>query len=193
MKSTIIWIVICVLTLLCGFQLGFMISGKKYEKKLDEVINIYTTDDETAEYTPSFHEGLQLDSTNCKIYDIHGNDIAVGTLSAPKNICARFSATGCRPCIDTLTESLKAFSKSNPDWHINLLIDNIALRDIYVLSKEYGPSFSLYSTDDTNIDLGSSISPIIFCLSPDKKIYRHFTCAPDAPERTKAYVESIIY
>lgn len=187
MKNALVQVLIYALLLLAGYQLGRYLTKKHYEKQIDEIVTIYTGEDKS-DIVYGAAEGLELNSENAVIVDVEGNNADISVLSAPKNLCARFSATGCRPCIDTMTSALQAFAAENPDWHINLLIDNIPLRDMYVLSKEFGKSFSLYSADRVSAELGNEVSPVIFRVSPEGRVFRHFTCSPDAPERTRAYV-----
>lgn len=189
MKKYIITGLSCILIASATFFIGRISAQKQYEKKIDDIINIYTGDSFGPDETN--YDGLILSAENTDIADVYGQNTDISDLGGSKKVCARFSATGCRPCIDTLTEALLAFAEKNPDWHINLLIDNILQRDMYVLSKEFGPSFSLYSTGPAMADTGSDITPVVFRLTEDGKIFRHFTCNPDKPERTQNYTESI--
>ncbi len=189
MKRHILSYIVCILIASTAFFIGRISTQKQYEKKIDEIINIYTGD--SVEPEVSNYDVTVLSSENADIADVYGKQTDILSIAGPKKVFARFSATGCRPCIDTLTDALLKFSAENPDWHINLLIDNILQRDMYVLSKEFGPSFSLYSTGSAMADTGSDISPVMFRLTEDGKIFRHFTCSPDHPERTLNYTECI--
>lgn len=189
MKKYIIPGLTYILIASAAFFIGRISVQKQYEKKIDDIINIYAGD--ALETDETIYDGQTLSTENTDIADVYGHTADIHNLSGDKNVCARFSATGCRPCIDTLTETLLEFAQSNPEWRINILIDNILQRDLYVLSKELGPSFSLYSTGPAMADTGSDISPVVFRLTEDGKIFRHFTCSPNKPERTRNYIESI--
>ncbi len=187
MKKNITTILICVLMAVAAFYIGRISLQKHYERKIEEIVNIYYDKSDESDVAPDY-DGKIVAIDLC---DVYGKKVDIDSISGKRNVCARFSATGCRPCIDTLTDALQAFVESNPDWHVNLLIDNIYQRDMYVLSKEFGPSFSLYSTGASMGDTGSDISPVMFRVTPEGKIFRHFICSPDYPERTYDYVSTI--
>lgn len=192
MKNALIQIGIILLAALCGYQADNIITEKEYNKKIEEIITIYT-DDEAEQPATNYvnvYEGMDIAENSGFITDANGKSYNLQTLSGPKTICARFSANGCRPCIDTLTEALKDFASANPDWRINLLIDNVPLRDLFVMSKEFGSGFTLYSAANMPY-IGNETNPVMFRVSQDGKIYRHFTCASDMPERTRTYVRLI--
>lgn len=193
MKKNLFYSIIAVLLCSAAFCIGCVYTTQKYKKEVEGIINMYASDEyeDAMQMQEKIYDGLILDNNNMPISDTRGNEIDISTLGGSKSIIARFSATGCPPCINTLLESLQTFAEKNPTWHINLLIDNIALRDLFVMSKEYGPSFSLYSTTESAVDTGSSISPVVFRITPEGKIFRHFTCNPNYPEYTFNYAESI--
>lgn len=187
MKKFLIQAASIILLLFAGYQIGHLVSKKQFNKELDDIVNIYA--EETTE--DDYIDGLVLTRNNADISDAEGKRVDISRLAAANNVCARFSASGCRPCIETLTNALQDFTITHPDWHVNLLIDNIPLRDLYVLSKEFGKSFSLYSADNISADLGSQTSPVVFRITPDGTVYRHFKCDPEHPDRTINYVASI--
>lgn len=189
MKKSIITIIIAVLFLFAGYQIGHVVSKKKFDKELEEIATLYSEDIDATE--DKYFDGINLNAENADIVDATGKHIDIRELGKPKNICTRFSATGCRPCIDTLTSSLQTFVMEHPQWHVNMIIDDIPLRDLYVLSKEFGPNFSLYSAANVTAELNDGPSPAVFRLSPEGTVYRHFACNPQYPERTKIYVSAI--
>ena len=195
MKNLILQLLIILCALLLGYQGGKMLTQKECNKRIDEIVTLYTSDDddESGKSAVNLFEGMVLSDSCGYLVNAANEKVNIKSLPTAKNVFARYSATGCRPCIETLLGTLRTFADQNPDWHVNLLIDNIPLRDLYVLSKEFGSNFTLYSTENFNVGLGSEVSPVMFRISPSGRIYRHFTCVSDMPELTRAYVESITY
>ena len=176
------------LVALAAFQIGRISAKKDCERRIDEVVAIYSA--EEADAVTSFDK-VVLAPDSAVLLSPTGEKIPLRVLASPRNVTARYSATGCPLCIDVLLEELRKFTTTHPEWHINLLIDNMPPRDLYVFSKEFDSSFSLYSADALSVDLGSDISPVVFRVDKDGGVYRHFTCSSDAPELTERYVATI--
>lgn len=194
MKTTVLKVIICLLLMLAAFQLGYLLAKQRYVKEINSIVEMYAGEVPEEEPVAFVNqcEGLLLDSASFDIRDVNGAVVDYKDLAGDKSLCARFSASGCRPCTDNLIANLKEFAHVHPDWHINLLIDGMPLRDMYVYSKEFGPTFSLYSADNIRHDFGSRVSPVIFRVNREGRLYRHFTCSPGAPERTAAYMSSVL-
>ena len=193
MKKTLVYTAVGILIFILGYQTGHFVTKKNCDRKLEEVVNIYTSSDISAEdndgTSGSIFDGLDISGDT--LLDCTGKTVAVSSLPGGKCIYAEYSNTGCRPCIDFLTAQLREFAAQNPDWHISLIVDAIPVRDLYVLSKEFGPSFTLYSSERLETDLGSEVSPVMFRLDKNGKVFRHFTCSPDDHGRTADYISHI--
>lgn len=191
MKKALVYTAVGILIFILGYQTGQLMMKKDCDRKLEEVVNIYTSADISSEDSAAGSAFDGLDISSDTLLDCTGKAVAVSSLPGGKCIYAEYSNTGCRPCIDFLTAQLREFAARNPDWHICLIVDAIPVRDLYVLSKEFGPSFTLYSSERLETDLGSEVSPVMFRLDKDGKVFRHFTCSPDDHGRTADYISHI--
>lgn len=136
MKKVFLYFVITVLIFCLGWQTSRLFNRQNSQGVLEKSMqhSIQSYDDE-AEISAELN-GILLDPDSTILLDYQGRRVPVDSLIAISGIIARYSATGCRPCINSLTESLQQYAAENPDSTIWVLIKNIALRDLYVMAPE---------------------------------------------------------
>lgn len=180
------------LLLFClGLQVGRYTTTRAQESKnASNELPSALTDDETEISTECNGTVLNYDSLN--IVNYKGEPIPISALQSSKTLIARYSATACRPCLNALSTSLHNFADSNPDWKIILLISRIQLRDLYVMSREFGPSFELLACNTIPIDFDNGDTPVIFRIGEDNVVYDHFTCRYGDYKRTDNYLSSLV-
>lgn len=196
MKNTILLIIAFVLVFLAGFQVGRLTVKPEEETRTVAVEQAQSVDEEDPgeyddyeAYMSNKYEGMRLEG-GATAKDYKGRDIRLDTIGGNKTLFARYSSSGCRPCIDGLIEPLKKYGAEHPDWRIVVLIKGIALRDVYVQNKEMRDNFLLLSTDRLPMDFNEADTPYAFQIV-DGKIKNHFLCRYGEPERTEDYVKKM--
>lgn len=187
MKKTALYILIVVLVFVLGWQLGRMPAGEKQALPVGATEAAANDFDDEAE-TSAELEGMLLPSDSIELKDYSGNRVPLDSLIAAGGLIARYSANGCRPCINSLTEALKAYAAENPDSTVWLLIKDIMPRDLYVKSSEYNAQFRLLSCDYMPLDFNDAETPVMFRLDGQGRVRAHFTCRYGAPERNRQYL-----
>lgn len=194
MKKGIYIAIIIVLIGLACFQLGRLsapwgVAQAKDNLNPYEEIEMYDGDDFEAFVSDKFR-GMTVDPALWQAVDYKGRTVSLDSLGGDSTIFARYSASGCRPCIDALLDALKHKAEDNPGYNFVLLIKNIPLRDLYVLNAEYGQQFKLLACDKLPIDFNSAETPVAFRIN-NHTISEHFTCRYGYHERTNKYIERL--
>lgn len=194
MKKGIYLAIIIVLVGLACFQLGRLSAPRNAEQtkptvNLYDEIELYDGDDFEAFVSNKF-TGMTVEPALWQAVDHKGRTVGLDSLGGDSTIFARYSASGCRPCIDALLGALKHKAEVDSGYKFVLLIKNIPLRDLYVLSAEYGPQYKLLSCDKLPIDFNSAETPVAFRIN-NHAISEHFTCRYGNHERTNNYIDSL--
>lgn len=192
-KGIYIAIIIALIGLAC-FQLGRITAPRASLQTNDNLspydeIELYDGEDFEAFVSDKF-TGMTIDPALWEAVDHKGRTVSLDSLGGDSTIFARYSASGCRPCIDALLAALKLKAEVNSGYKFVLLIKNIPLRDLYVLNAEYGQQFKLLSCDNLPIDFNSAETPVAFRIN-NHTISEHFTCRYGYHERTNKYIERL--
>lgn len=191
MKKTITLIIAGILLFCLGFQVSELREKHAEKNQAEAEIEPTTADDIDieAEISAEFEGALLTDSVS--IVNYKGERIDLSTLSGDSVLVARFSTSACRPCVNALTASLQRFTQSHPDRRVIILLKNVQLRDLYVMSPDFVPQFSLYACDQLPIDFENANTPVLFKVSSDGKVTDHFTCRYGDYERTDKYLQGL--
>lgn len=199
MKQAALYIFIIGMILLVGFQIGRIFSGNgshayqpdnAFIEAPHEMLwaDAHLYDDFEAHVSNHFL-GMKVDS-NFTAFDYKGNPVILSTLANKNTIFARYSNSGCRPCIETLLTALKSKAEISKTAHIILIIKGISPRDLFVSEAEFGPFFSLLAAEQLPIDFNSAETPVVFTVE-NQKINKHFTCRFADAERTHNYISEL--
>lgn len=195
MKRIVIYIVAGGLLFFAGYQTANILNKKRFQMEAYEsVAEALTSDADTPSEEEAAAEamnGTPLAADSVAGTDHTGASVAWAHLAREGfTTVARVSATGCRPCVDALTSALKQMATSNPSRKVALLIKNLPARDVYVLSKEFGPQFKLVLADKLPTDFGDGSTPYMFQLT-DGRVADAFVCSYGDAARTANHVASL--
>lgn len=187
MKKTILIIIGALLLLAVGYQTAVIVNRHSATETPEETLD---EPEDLEAYISNIYEGMEIDADSTFVSDYKGTPVALSDMAGPRQVIARISTEGCRPCIDALLTSLRDFSVSNPDWRINVIIKGAPLRDLFVFGKEYGNRFRFYSADRLPTDYEDASAPTVFMIE-NGHVKHHFTCRYGDEQRTKDYVTKL--
>lgn len=194
MKTKILYVVAFLLVLAAGFQIGRLsMRGEASTAPAEQTAAVAEEEEEEdyddfEAYISNKYEGMDI--TGAEVFDYKGNPVSLASLTSPTTIFARYSNSGCRPCIDALLDALATSVAANPKLKVVILVKNMAMRDIYVYDKDLGENYSVYSADRLPLDFNQGETPYSFRVV-DGKIKDHFTCRYGEPERTTDYITQL--
>lgn len=160
MKKILYTAAVAVLVIFLIIQIVSVIKGRHYDDTL--IINQnnvnFTIEDVVEQEISYFIEEIPINTDAILICDFRGDSIPLSNAIGKGNKAhlVRFSATGCRPCIQHIMEDLIVYGNNNPTDTIIVIIANVFHRDLNVFSAQYNRRFLFYSADILPIDYYSS-------------------------------------
>lgn len=191
MKQFILMALAAVLLVALGFQTGRIVERRNAAPAAAEEHSTPAAAINEEEETSMECNGTLFTAENAKILNYKGEEVALGSLAGDSTVIARFSSTACRPCLDALASSVKAFAAEHPGKRVAMIVRNMGLRDLFVLSKDFGPNVNFYACDTLPVDFDNGDTPALFQLKENGRVYNHFTCRYGDYGRTDRYLASL--
>lgn len=122
------------------------------------------------------YNGIPLNIGAISLNDFRGDTLSLAEVLGDNSggtLVARYSASGCRPCIEKTMEMLMEHGVENPSDSIIVLIAGCPPRDLNVFAAQYGRRFRFYGADSFPLDFDGGISPVVFRLGPDGIVSDH--------------------
>ena len=190
MKRAFLYLAIAVLLGTAVWKAFSLSKMSDYDDDTFEQANIFY-DDFDADAISKLLIGLKVDSSET-IENYKKERFSIGEIASSYDVIARFSATGCRPCIDTLMDRVMKLHSKKKHYKIEVIIGNMPHRDLYVNSQQYKNEISFFKADSLSFDLADHVeSPYVFQLDKDGKILNHFVCRYGDTEELDKYMETI--
>ncbi len=179
MKKTLFIVAVIALIAIAVWQLSMLCSNKESKPEVAEEESITALDIIAMEHDAISEalEGVPLNTSAITITDFRGNPLSLSdAIGAGKSaLIARFSATGCRPCVERLMAGLEDFCNSHPDSDTTVIVvaASVYARDLNVFEAQYSRKMRFFGAEEFPLDFGEAISPYSFFVDDKGVISEH--------------------